>query len=184
MQNFDIKEISRRMDGGVKAFQEELSGLRAGRASPAMLDGVTCEVYGTHMPLNQLATVSAPETRLLSIQVWDKANVKAVEKGIANSGLGLNPQTEGQSIRVFLPELSEERRKDLAKVAHKYAEAARVAVRNVRRDGMEAIKAAQKAGMPEDEAKRNSDKVQAETDKHTAQVEDLLKAKEKEIMQL
>lgn len=172
------------MDGALKSFNEELTGLRAGRASPAMLDVVTCEVYGTHMPLNQLATVSAPEPRLLSIQVWDKSNVKAVEKGIANAGLGLNPQTEGQSIRVFLPELSEERRKELVKVAHKYAEAARVSIRNVRRDGMEAIKASQKSGMPEDEAKRNSDKVQTETDNHTAKVEEMLKAKEKEIMQL
>lgn len=183
--SFDLKEISRRMEGAVKSFGTELAGLRAGRAHTGMLDVVTCEVYGAHMPLSQVATVNAPEVRLLTVQVWDKANVKAVEKGIANAGLGLNPQADGQLIRVPLPELTEDRRKELVKVAHKYAEAARVSVRNVRRDGMDAIKKAQKDGdFSEDQAKGHSDKVQVETDKHIAQVDDLLKNKEKEILSL
>lgn len=181
---FNLSETTRRMEGAVKAYSDELSGLRAGRASTAMLDGVTCEVYGSFMPLSQLATVNAPEPRLLTVQVWDKSNVKAVEKGIVNAGLGLNPMADGQLVRVPLPELSEERRKELVKVAHKYSENARVSVRNVRRDGMEEIKAAQKAGMSEDEAKRNSEKVQAETDKFVGQIDELLKKKEKEIMQV
>jgi ribosome recycling factor len=178
---FDLADISRRMEGGIKAFADELSSLRAGRASASMLDSVTCEVYGSFMPLNQLATVNVPEPRLLSVQVWDKGNVKAVEKGIANAGLGLNPQADGSLIRVPLPELSEERRKELVKVAGKYAEAARVSIRNVRRDGMEAIKTAKQ---PEDEAKRNHDKVQVETDKAIAKIDEMLKAKEKEILQV
>jgi ribosome recycling factor len=182
---FDLNEVKKRMEGGVTAFKHEMAGLRTNRASTSMLDHVQVEVYGSHMPIAQVGTVGAPEARLLTVQVWDKANVKAVEKAIANAGLGLNPQADGQLIRVPLPDLSEERRKELVKIAHKYAENARVAVRNVRRDGMEAVKKLQKDGkLSEDAAKGESDKVQVETDKHIAQIDDHLKVKEKEILQV
>src|SRR5919108_4665316 len=134
---FDINELKRRMQGASQALKHELGGLRTGRAAASMLEPVQVDAYGTHMPLNQVATVSVPEPRLLSVQVWDRSMVHAVEKAISASNLGLSPQTEGQVIRLRIPELNQDRRKELVKVAHKYAETARVAVRHVRRDGLE-----------------------------------------------
>src|SRR5499433_2188387 len=142
--NYDLNEIKRRMHGAVQVLKQELGGLRTGRASAGMLDPVQVEAYGTHMPLNQLATISVPESRLLSVQVWDKSMVHAVERAIINANLGLNPATEGQVLRLRIPELNEERRKELVKVAHRYAETARVAVRHVRRDGLDVVKRLEK----------------------------------------
>src|SRR5437899_4251119 len=142
--NYDLNEIKRRMQGAMQVLKQELGGLRTGRASAGMLDPVQVEAYGTHMPLNQLATISVPEPRLLSVQVWDKSMVHAVEKAIIDSNLGLSPATEGQVLRLRIPELNEERRKELVKVAHKYSEAARVAVRHVRRDGLDVVKKLEK----------------------------------------
>ena len=133
--NFDLNDLKRRMDGALSSLKHELGGLRTGRAAISMVEPVQVEAYGSHMPLNQVATVSVPEPRMLSVQVWDKSMVKAVETAIVNSNLGLSPATEGQVIRLRIPELNEERRKELVKVAHKYAEAAKVAIRHVRRDG-------------------------------------------------
>jgi ribosome recycling factor len=141
---FDINELKRRMQGATQSLKHELGGLRTGRAAASMLEPVQVDAYGTHMPLNQLATISVPEPRLLSVQVWDKSMVKAVEKAIVDSNLGLSPATEGQVLRLRIPELNEERRKELVKVAHKYAEAARVAVRHVRRDGLDIVKKLEK----------------------------------------
>lgn len=181
----DMKDIERRMHGAMEALRHEFSGLRTGRASTAMLDPVTVEVYGATMPLNQVATISVPEPRMLSVQVWDRGNVQAVEKAIRNSGLGLNPMTEGASLRIPVPELSEERRREMTKVAGKYAESARIAVRNVRRDGMDDVKKLEKAGeLGQDEAKRWSDKVQKLTDETIAEIDAMLVSKDKEIMQV
>src|SRR5437763_7959070 len=141
---FDINEVKRRMQGAVGSLKHELGGLRTGRAAASMLEPVQVDAYGSHMPLNQLATVSVPEPRLLSVQVWDRSMVHAVEKAISASNLGLSPQTEGQVIRLRIPELNQDRRKELVKVAHKYAEAARVAVRHVRRDAMDVLKKLEK----------------------------------------
>ena len=143
---FDLNDLKRRMDGATAALKHELGGLRTGRAAISMVEPVQVEAYGSHMPLNQVATVSVPEPRLLSVQVWDKSMVKAVETAIVNSNLGLSPATEGQVIRLRIPELNEDRRKELVKVAHKYAEAARVAIRHVRRDGLDIVKKLQKDG--------------------------------------
>src|SRR3954470_17482318 len=163
--NFDLNEVKRRMQGAVASLKHELGGLRTGRASASMLDPVQVEAYGSHMPLNQLATVSVPEPRMISVQVWDKSMVKAVEKAIIAANLGLSPATEGQVLRLRLPELNEDRRKELAKIAHKYAEAARVAVRHVRRDGLEVLKKLEKdKKMSEDDHTRHSDEVQKATD--------------------
>src|SRR5688572_20330798 len=140
MPKYDKADLERRMAGAVESLKGDLSGLRTGRANTALLDPVQVEVYGSMMPINQVATVSAPEPRMLSVQVWDKANVTAVEKGIARSNLGLNPMTDGQTIRLPLPDLTEERRRDLAKLAAQYAEKAKIAIRNIRRDGMEMLK--------------------------------------------
>lgn len=181
----DIKDIERRMDGAVETLRKEFAGLRTGRASAQMLDPVTVDAYGSSMPLNQVATVSVPEPRMILVQVWDRGMTKAVEKAIRDSGLGLNPQGEGTSIRVPIPELNQERRKELAKVAARYTEEARVAVRNVRRDGMDRLKKMQKDGdLTEDELKTWSDKVQALTDSHIKKIDESLAAKEKEIMQV
>src|SRR5690606_9133912 len=151
--------------GALSAFQHDLKGLRTGRASVNLLDSVTVEAYGTKMPLNQVATVSVPEARMLSVQVWDHGMTKTVEKAIAGAGLGLNPSSEGNVIRIALPDLSEERRKELVKVAHQFAEKARVAIRNVRRDGMDSFKKLEKdGGISEDEQRRESDEVQKLTD--------------------
>ena len=140
MAKYDKSDIERRMQGAMESLKGDLAGLRTGRANTSLLDPVVVEVYGSMMPLNQVATVSAPEPRMLSVQVWDKANVSAVEKGIAHANLGLNPMQDGQTLRIPMPDLTEERRKDLAKVADKYGESAKIAIRNVRRDGMEALK--------------------------------------------
>ena len=181
---FDINELKRRTQGAVASLKHELGGLRTGRASASMVEPVQVEAYGSHMPLNQLATVSVPEPRLISVQVWDKSMVHAVEKAIVNSNLGLSPATEGQVIRLRIPELNEERRKELVKVAHKYAEQARVAVRHVRRDAMDVLKKLEKDlhSMSEDEHKRQSDLVQKATDQAIADIDGSLAGKEKEIM--
>jgi len=171
------------MEGAINALKHELGGLRTGRASASMVEPVQVEAYGSHMPLNQVATVSVPEPRLLSVQVWDKSMVKAVETAIVNSNLGLNPATEGQVIRLRIPELNEERRKELVKVAHKYTEAARVAVRHVRRDGLDVLKKLEKDHqISEDDEKRLSNEVQKATDAAIADVDKALATKEKEIL--
>ena len=151
MAKYDKADLDRRMHGAVESLKHDLAGLRTGRANSALLDPVTVEVYGSHMPLNQVASVSAPEPRLLSVQVWDKSNIGPVEKAIRSAGLGLNPINDGNNIRLPIPDLTEERRKELAKLAHSYAEKARIAIRNVRRDGMDQIKKAKSAGMGEDD---------------------------------
>lgn len=185
MADPDISDIKRRMDGALDAFKKELGGLRTGRASTSLLEPVTVEVYGSRMPLSQVGTIGVPEPRLITVQVWDRNSVKATEKAIRDSGLGLNPQTEGQTIRVPIPDLNQERRQELVKVANKYAEHARVAIRNVRRDGMDMLKKAEKNGdITQDEHKGWTDKVQAVTDQHIKQVDDALAAKEKEILQV
>lgn len=185
MSGFDLNDIRRRMEGAVASLKQEFQGLRTGRASANLLDGVTVDVYGSHMPLNQCASVSVPEPRMLSVQVWDREAVKAVEKAIMNSGLGLNPMTEGQTLRIPLPELSEERRKDLVKVASKGAEEQRIAVRNIRRDGMDKLKKMEKdSEISKDEHHTQSDKVQKLTDEFIGKIDELLAAKTKEIMQV
>ena len=181
----NMADLKTRMDGAVSAFQHDLSGLRTGRASANLLDPVVVKAYGSEMPLNQVANVTVPEPRMLLVNVWDKGMVGAVERGIRDSGLQLNPMTEGQSVRVPLPELNEERRRELAKVANEYAEKARVAVRHVRRDGMDAIKKAEKDGdVGKDEARAESEKVQKATDGAIKTIDDMLASKEKEIMQV
>jgi ribosome recycling factor len=178
-------EIGKRMDGALEALRKELVGLRTGRASATLLDPVMVDAYGQQMHLNQVGTISAPEPRLITVTVWDKSMVKAVDRAIRESGLGLNPQTEGTLIRIPMPEMTEERRKELTKIAHKYAEQARIAVRNVRRDGMERLKKDDKSGaISQDEHRRLSDEVQSLTDKHIAKIDETLAAKEKEILQV
>lgn len=185
MNKADMAEIGKRMDGALEALRKELAGLRTGRASANLLDPVMVEAYGSTLPLNQVGTVSAPEARLITVTVWDKGMVKSVDRGIREAGLGLNPQTEGNLIRIPLPEMTEDRRKELVKVAHKYAEQTKVAVRNVRRDGMEKLKKAEKDGdISQDEHRRMSDEIQAMTDKHIAKIDETLQAKEKEIRQV
>ena len=183
MAQFDKADLERRMKGAVESLKGDLSGLRTGRANTALLDPVTVEVYGANMPLNQVATVSAPEPRLLSVQVWDKSNVTPVDKAIRSAGLGLNPIVDGQTLRLPIPDLTEERRKELAKLASKYAEGARVAARNVRRDGMDSLKADEKKGeISEDERKRLETEVQKLTDSTIADIDAAAAAKEKEIL--
>src|SRR6202047_2349203 len=161
----DLNDLKRRMQGAVQTLKQELGGLRTGRASASLLDPIQVEAYGSNMPLNQLATVSVPEPRLISVQVWDRSMVHAVEKAISAANLGLTPATEGQVIRLRIPELNEERRKELVKVAHKYAEAARIAVRHVRRDGLDLLKRLEKDHkISEDDGKRSSGEVQKATD--------------------
>ena len=180
---FDLNDIKRRMDGATAALRHELGGLRTGRAAISMVEPVQVEAYGSTMPLNQVATVSVPEPRLLSVQVWDKSMVKAVETAIVNSNLGLSPATEGQVIRLRIPELNEERRKELVKVAHKYAEAARVSIRHVRRDALDIVKKLEKDHkISEDEQERHSGGVQKVTDAAIGDVDKLLGTKEKEIL--
>jgi len=179
----DLNELKRRMQGALQALKQELSGLRTGRASATMLDPVHVEAYGTNMPLNQLATVSVPEPRLISVQVWDRSMVRPVEKAIVDANLGLTPATEGQVIRLRIPELNEERRKELVKVAHKYAEAARVAVRHVRRDGLDVLKKLEKDHkIGKDDHDHEAEQVQKATDQMISEVDHLLAAKEKEIL--
>jgi ribosome recycling factor len=180
---FSLDEVKRKMVASIASFKGELATLRTGRASVNLLDPIVVESYGATMNLNQVANVTAPEARLLSVQVWDKSMVNAVEKAIRESHLNLNPQTEGQVIRIRIPELTQDRRKEMVKVTQKYAEGAKVAVRHVRRDGMDVIKLQEKEKtMPEDEAKRNSELVQKETDKTIEEIDKMLAAKEKEIM--
>ncbi len=180
---FDIGEFKRRMQGATASLKHELGGLRTGRASASMLEPVQVDAYGQHLPLNQLATISVPEPRLISVQVWDRSMVKAVEKAIVDSNLGLSPATEGQVLRLRIPELNEERRKELVKVAHKYSEAAKVAVRHVRRDGLDVVKKLEKNHeISEDDQTRYSHDVQKATDGMIAEIDQLLAAKEKEIL--
>jgi len=185
----DIKaikaDLERRMEGAVEVLHKEFGGLRTGRASTSLLDPVTVEAYGQAMPLNQVGTVGVPEPRMLTVQVWDKGMVKAVEKAIMDAGLGLNPQADGQMVRIPIPPLNEERRKELAKVAGKYTEEARIAVRNVRRHGMDELKKAEKDGdISEDEHRQYSDEIQKMTDANIAKIDETLAHKEEEIMQV
>ncbi|MEE4199588.1 ribosome recycling factor [Erythrobacter sp.] len=183
MPQYDKADIERRMDGAVESLKGDLSGLRTGRANTSLLDPVVVEVYGSMMPISQVATVNAPEPRMLAVQVWDKSNVSAVEKGITKANLGLNPMTDGQTIRLPMPDLTEERRKDLAKLAGEYGEKAKIAVRNVRRDGMESLKADEKKKeISEDERKRLEDEVQKMTDKHIADIDAAVEKKVQEIL--
>lgn len=179
----NLKEYEKRMQGAIDALKKEFGGLRTGRASTSLLEPVVVEAYGQRLPLNQCGTVSAPEPRLLSVQVWDKGLVVAVQKAIREAGLGLNPAADGTLVRVPIPELNEERRKELTKIAHKYAEHARVAVRNVRREGMEDLKKAEKdKSISQDEHRRLHEEVQKLTDRFVTAADDTLAAKEKEIM--
>jgi ribosome recycling factor len=181
----DLKDIQRRMKGAVEVLRQEFGGLRTGRASVSLVEPVTVDAYGSQMALNQVASVSVPEPRLLVVQVWDKGMVKAVEKAIREAGLGLNPQTEGTMIRLPIPDLSEERRQELTKVAAKYAEQARVSIRNVRRDGMDLLKRLEKDGdISQDEHRRFEKDIQKMTDDTIAEVDQALAAKDKEIMQV
>lgn len=179
----NLNDFQKRMDGALDALKKEFAGLRTGRASTTLLDPVMVEAYGQRMPLNQVGTVSAPEPRMLSVTVWDKGMVTAVAKSIREAGLGLNPLPDGAVVRIPIPALNEERRKELTKVAHKYAEQARVAVRNVRRDGMEVLKKAEKDHqISQDEHRKLNDDMQKMTDRHVKLVDEQLAAKEKEIM--
>lgn len=180
-----IEDIRRRMKSAIDVLRKEFSGLRTGRASAALLEPVAVEAYGSKMPINQVGNVGVPDPRMLTVQVWDAKLVKAVEKAIRDAGLGLNPQTEGNLVRVPIPALSQERRAELAKVANKYAEQAKVAVRNVRRDGMDALKKQEKDGdISQDEHKKRSDEIQKLTDQHIKDIDAALKAKDAEIMQV
>lgn len=181
----DIDDLKRRMEGAVSVLEEEFGGLRTGRASASLLDRITVTAYGSEMPLNQVATVSVPEARLLLVNVWDRGNVQAVERAIRESDLGLNPATEGQVLRVPIPELSAERREELIKVAHRYAEQARVSVRNVRRDGMEKLKRLEKDGdLSQDEQHAWSEEIQEMTDGYIKRIDGTLAHKEEEIRQI
>jgi len=183
MAAYDKADLERRMNGAVESLKHDLQGLRTGRASTTLLDPVTVEVYGAHMPISQVATVAAPEPRLLSVTVWDKSNVGPVEKAIRSAGLGLNPITDGQTLRLPIPDLTEERRKELAKLASQYAEKARIAARNVRRDGNDSLKTDEKKGVySEDERKRHETEVQKLTDSTIAEIDAAAAAKEKEIL--
>jgi ribosome recycling factor len=180
-----VKELRRRMDGGLDVLRKEFVGLRTGRASVNLLDPVQVEAYGSTMPLNQLANVSVPEPRMLVGQFWDRAMAKAVDKAIREAGLGLNPQTEGQTIRVPIPDLNEERRRELTKVAAKYAEAARVVVRNVRRDGIDQSKKQEKDGdISQDEQRKLQHDIQGLTDEFIQKIDELLAQKDREILQV
>lgn len=182
---FDLADIQRRMQGAITALKTDLQGLRTGRASANLLDPITVSAYGTEMPLNQVATVSVPEARMLNVQVWDRSMTQAVDKAIREANLGLNPIGEGQLLRIPLPELNADRRKELVKVAHKYAENARIAVRHVRRDGLDGLKKAEKDGdISEDDQNRFSDQVQKATDAAIVEVDQALAAKEKDILQV
>ena len=181
----DIKDLSRRMHGALEVLKAEFSGLRTGRAASSLLEPITVDAYGSKMPMDQVGTISVPEPRMLSVQVWDKSLVGPVEKAIRESSLGLNPMTEGQLIRVPVPELSEERRRDLTKVAHQYAEQAKVAVRNVRRDGMETLKKLEKDGhIGEDDHRHQGEEVQQLTDSTIKEIDEALTHKDAEIMQV
>ncbi len=178
-----LPDLTKRMDGAIATLQKEFASLRTGRASTNLLDTVQVEAYGSMLPMNQVGNVTAPEARLLVVSVWDKSMVKAVEKAIRESDMGLNPAVDGQTIRVPIPAPSEDRRKEMAKIAHKYSEAAKVAVRNVRRDGMDDLKKQEKdKKISEDEQRTQSDKIQKLTDDFVKKIDDMLAAKEKDIM--
>jgi ribosome recycling factor len=178
-------ELDRRMNGAISTLKSELAGLRTGRASAALLDPVKVEAYGNAVPINQVGSIATPEARMITVQVWDKGLAKAVDKAIRDAGLGLNPQMDGQLLRIPLPELNQERRKELSKLAAKYAEAARVAVRNVRRDGMDLLKKLQKDGkIGEDDQHTKGDELQKLTDAHIKDIDTALHNKEQEIMQV
>ena len=184
MASYDKADLQRRMHGAVEALKHDLGGLRTGRATTTLLDPIHVEVYGSNMPLNQVATVSAPEPRMLSVQVWDKSNVGPVEKAIRNADLGINPVVDGQNIRLPIPDMTEERRKELSKLAHQYAEKAKIAVRNVRRDGNDALKQDEKKHeISEDERKRSETEVQKLTDETIADIDQVLASKDREILQ-
>ncbi|MBD0416302.1 ribosome recycling factor [Oryzicola mucosus] len=181
----DYKDLQRRMDGAINAFKTDLASLRTGRASSNLLDAVTVQAYGSAMPINQVANVSVPEPRMISVSVWDKSMVSAVDRAIRESNLGFNPIVDGTTLRIPLPELNEQRRKELVKIAHTYAENARVAVRHVRRDGMDALKKAEKDGdISQDDQRVQSDRVQKLTDETITAIDGLLAGKETEIMQV
>lgn len=181
----DLKELKRRMEGAINAFKSDIASLRTGRASANILDPITVEAYGSRVPLNQVANITVPEARMLGVSVWDKSMVSAVERAIRESHLGLNPIIDGQNLRIPLPELNEERRKSLVKVAHEYSEKAKVAIRHVRRDGMDTLKKSEKDGViGQDESRSLSEKVQKMTDETITEVDRLLADKEKEIMQV
>jgi len=185
MTDSRLAELGRRMDGAIESLRKEFAGLRTGRASAHLLDTVVVQAYGNQMPINQVGTVNVPEPRMITVQVWDRGLVAATEKAIRDSGLGLNPASDGNIVRVPLPELSQERRQELSKVAHRFAEQARVAVRNVRRDGMDLLKKIEKSGeISEDEHRNLSDQVQKLTDEHIKRVDEALAQKEKEILQV
>jgi len=181
----DLNDIKKRMDGAISALTKDLGGLRTGRASASILDPVMVDAYGQKMPLNQVANVNAPEPKLITVQIWDKSMVGPVDKAVREAGLGLNPVVDGQNLRIPLPDLNEERRRELVKVAKDYAENAKVAIRHVRRDGMEVLKKAEKdKEIGQDEARATSDKVQKLTDEKVAEVDSVLSQKETEIMQV
>ncbi len=185
MEDPDIDDLVRRMDGTVEVLRKEFGGLRTGRASPSLLEPVTVEAYGTQMPINQVATVNVPEPRMISVQVWDKSMTKAVEKAIRDADLGLNPMADGQLVRVPIPELNEERREELSRVAGKYAEQSRIAVRNVRHDGINKLKRMEKDGdLSEDDHRLWDDEVQSITDEHIGKIDSMLEVKQTEIMQV
>ena len=185
MSKFDLKDLERRMQGALNVLKQEFGGLRTGRANASILDPITVDAYGTPMPLNQLATITVPEPRMISVQVWDRSQVEAADKAIRDSGLGLNPIGEGQVLRIPIPELNEERRLEIAKQAAKYAEQARVAVRNVRRDGMDQLKRQEKEGeMGQDEQHTHGAEVQEITDAIIKEIDEALAAKETEITQI
>ena len=181
----DVDDLQRRMNGALEVLRQEISGLRTGRASASLVEPIMVPAYDTEMPLNQVATVNVPEPRMISIQVWDKSQVKAVEKAIQNSGLGLNPVVDGQNLRIPIPELNEERRAELAKIAGKYGEKAKISVRNVRRDGMDKLKKLERSGdVSEDDAKIWSDEIQQITDDMIKKIVEAHESKESEILQV
>jgi ribosome recycling factor len=183
MPQYDKADVERRMKGAVEALKSDLQGLRTGRANTSLLDPVVVEVYGSMMPLSQVATVSAPEPRMLSVQVWDKSNLIPVEKGIAHANLGLNPIIDGQTLRLPIPDLTQERRKELAKLAGQYAEKAKIAIRNVRRDAMESLKTDEKKKeISEDDRKRSEEQVQKLTDQYVKETDEAAAKKEQEIL--
>jgi ribosome recycling factor len=185
MADPDIGDLERRMTGAIEVLRKEFAGLRTGRASVALLEPVQVDAYGSKMPLNQVGTIGVPDPRMLTVQVWDRSLVQTVEKAIRNSGLGLNPSSDGQTVRVPIPQLNEERRKELSRVANKYAEQARVAVRNVRRDGMDELKRLEKDHqLSKDEHKLWSDEIQGMTDNHIKLIDEALAVKSEEIMQV
>lgn len=185
MADPDVRALERRMKGAIEALRREFGGLRTGRASASLLEPITVDAYGSTMPINQVGTIGVPEPRLITVQVWDRGLVAAVERAVRDSGLGLNPQRDGQLVRVPIPELTEERRRELSKVASRYAEQARVAVRNVRRDGMDQLKRMEREGeISQDEHKLWADELQVMTDRYVKQIDETTASKEKEIMQV